>query len=128
MVTGLKIDNVSYDNIHVASIQRNAEVLDGPNATRSTSGQMIRDVIGTFYNYTVTVDADEASADEYDSLYQVLSAPVASHYIVMPYGQSTLSFNAYVTKVADELERITGNRQRWGSMSFQFIAMAPQRR
>lgn len=127
MVTGLNVDGVNYDNIHITSLQRNAEVLDGPNATRTTSGSMVRDILGTFYNYSVEVDSDEASVAEYDALYEVLSAPEDCHVIVMPYGQTTLTFQAYVTKVADEIIHINDVEQRWGSMSFQFIAMRPQR-
>lgn len=127
MVTGIKVDGVNYNNVHVVSLQRNAEVLDGPNATRNTAGGMVRDILGTFYNYSVEIDSDEASVSEYDSLYEVLSSPEDSHLIVMPYGQSTLTFMAYVTKVADELLYVTDSEQRWGSMSFSFIAMRPQR-
>lgn len=128
MIKGITVDGVLYEHVHLASLKREGEVLDGPNAKRSVAGGMIRDVIGTFYNYTAQIDADEASVQEYDALYEVLSAPVPSHNIVMPYGQTTKTFKAYVTKVSDELEAVDDTRQRWGSMSFKFVAMQPNRR
>lgn len=126
MVNGIVVDGVEYTNIHVVSLKRSAEVLDGPNATRTTSGSMVRDIIGTFYNYSVSIDADEASIEEYDDLYEVLTSPEDSHYVEFPYAQETKSFTAYVTKVDDELERVD-KYSHWGNMSFQFIAMGPER-
>lgn len=128
MIQGITVDGVLYSNVHIASLKREAEVLDGENAKRSKAGNMIRDVIGTYYNYTAQIESDNASVAEYDSLYQVLSAPADYHTIIVPYGQTTMTFNAYVTKVSDEVVTINGNTTLWGSMSFKFVAMQPQRR
>lgn len=130
MAQGLfTVDGVSY-NVRVPSggLQRNFKVLDGPNAGRMLDGSMTRDVMGTFYNYTLTIDRAGASAAEYDNLYQVLSAPAASHSVVFPYGQTTLSFQAYVTEGQDVLLRRKGTGNYWAGLSVQFVAMAPQRR
>lgn len=122
-----KVDGVVYD-VHITDVKRSAEVLDGPNAGRSTAANMIRDVLGTFYNYAVSIDADEATYEEYDRLYEVLSAPVDYHMVEMPYGQGMKRFKAYVSKVEDELHDSRKEGNRWGGMTFQFIAMEPQRR
>lgn len=127
MPNPLTIDSTTFPHIHFTSIKRNFEVLDGENAGRLMSGEMERDIIGTYYNYSVEVDADEADPSEYDTFYQTISAPQASHSITVPYGQTTLTFNAYVTQGADELLYMGGSN-RWGGMSFNFIAMEPQRR
>lgn len=128
MIQGLTVDGTLYSHIHIASLKREGEVLDGPNAKRSVAGNMIRDVIGTYYNYTAQIESDEANVAEYDTLYEVLSSPMSSHSIVVPYGQTTLTFNAYVTKVSDEIIRINDTKTLWGNMSFKFVAMQPQRR
>lgn len=127
MRQALTIDGTTYPHIHFVSIQRSFSVLDGENAGRLMSGEMERDVIGTYYNYAVEVDADEASPAEYDAFYETITAPVDSHVIVVPYAQATLTFNAYVTQGTDDLAYMA-NRNRWGSLSFNFIAMSPQRR
>ena len=121
------LDGVTYPHIHFVSIQRSFSILDGENAGRLMSGDMERDIIGTYYNYAVEVDSDDASPAEYDSFYEAITAPVDSHEIVVPYAQTTLTFQAYVTQGTDDLATMANNN-RWQSLSFNFIAMSPQRR
>lgn len=121
------LDGVTYPGIHVMSIKRNFSVLDGPNAERMTSGGMVRDIIGTYYNYSMEIKPDALSRAEYDLFYDAISAPVDSHVIEVPYGQTTLVFEAYVTNGSDELTTMEPTANRWENLSFNFIAMAPQR-
>lgn len=123
----LTIDGRTFPNIRVMSIKRSFSVLDGENAGRVMTGAMERDIIGTFYNYSVEIDADQASLAEYDTFYDIISAPVDSHVLIVPYAQTTLSFDAYVTNGEDTLEIMGDNFNRWGGLSFNFIAMSPQR-
>lgn len=121
------IDGVTYPHIHVTSIKRNFQVLDGDNAGRVMSGAMVRDVIGTYYNYSISIDADGNWPQEYDRLYDVITSPVDSHTIIVPYAQTTLAFRAYVTNGSDDLKYMANTLNRWGGLSFNFIAMEPQR-
>jgi hypothetical protein len=121
------IDGTTYPHIHFLSIKRSFSVLDGENAGRVMTGAMERDVIGTFYNYAVEIDADDATPAEYDNFYEVISSPQDSHTIVVPYAQTTLTFDAYVTNGTDDLEYMMPIQNRWGNLSFNFIAMSPQR-
>lgn len=123
----ITLDGVTYSTLHITKLTRNFSVLDGPNAGRMQTGEMQRDVKGTFYNYSVEIDADEASRADYDSFYQAISAPTDSHELVVPYGQATLTFQAYVTNGKDDLLNMLPSANRWGGLSFNFIAMAPQR-
>lgn len=124
----IKIDGVTYNGIRVLSVKRNFSVTDGDNAGRlATSGRMVRDVIGTFYNYAFTIDPKSASPLTYDAFYQVITSPVDSHEVVVPYGQGTLTFDAYITTGDDELVLIGDDANRWKNLSFNVIAMAPQR-
>ena len=50
-----------------------------------------------------------------------------SHTIKVPYAQTTLTFEAYVTQGSDELDAMMDSQNRWGELSFNFIAMSPQR-
>lgn len=124
-----KVDGVQY-NVFVPSggIKRSGQVLDGGNAGRTKTGAMIRDIIGTFYNYTIAIETQQAGAAEYDKLYEVLTSPTNQHTIEVPYAQSTLVFNAYVTSAEDTLEMIVDGTNRWTGLSVTFIAMKPQRR
>lgn len=122
----LTVDGKKY-NVLVTSITRNFQVLDGENAERTLSGRMIRDIIGTFYNYEMKLMPIVGKYGDYDALYQVLSAPEDSHSVVLPYGQGTISFEAYVTAGQDNLVRKKPGESYWTGLTVQFIAMAPQR-
>ena len=122
----LTVDGKKY-NVLVTSLARKFQVLDGKNAERTLSGAMIRDIIGTFYNYEITILPAVGKYGDYDALYEVLSAPQDSHSVVLPYGQGTMSFRAYVTAGQDNLIRKKPGEAYWTGLSVQFIAMAPQR-
>jgi len=81
------VDGIQYKNIHVLSVKRSFSVLDGENAGRTMDGSMQRDVIGTYYNYSLEIDPSDSDPKEYDALYEVLSAPVNSHDVTFPYGR-----------------------------------------
>ena len=122
----LTVDGKKY-NVLVTSLARKFQVLDGKNAERTLSGAMIREIFGTFYNYEITILPAVGKYGDYDALYEVLSAPQDSHRIVVPYAQSTLTFNAYVTAGQDNLIRKKPGESYWTGLSVKFIAMAPQR-
>lgn len=122
------VDGVEYKNIHVLSVKRSFSVLDGENAGRTMDGAMQRDIIGTYYNYSVEIDPSDSNPDEYDSLYEVLSAPQNSHIVSFPYGRDILTFNAYVSNGEDELFDAVDGVNRWDKLSINFISMSPQRR
>lgn len=122
------IDGVAYPGVLVMDLQRSFSVLDGQNAGRVKTGRMVRDIIGTYYNYSMELDTSEASLAEYDALYEVLSAPQDSHMLVVPYAQGTLSFEAYLTNGEDALISMESSRNKWEGLSVNFIAMSPQRR
>ena len=122
------LDGKEYKGIRVLSVKRNFSVSDGDNAGRlSVSGKMVRDIIGTFYNYQFTIDPKNSSRKTYDTFYEVISAPEDSHTIVVPYGQGTLIFEAYITTGSDELVLIGEDVNKWKNLSFNVIAMEPQR-
>lgn len=123
------VDGVAYSvTVPEGGITRQGRVLDGDNTGRVQDGTMVRDIIGTYYNYQIEVDTRGTDKEEYDQLYEVLSAPVASHTITVPYGQSTITFEAYVSNVDDTLQSMGGDGNLWTRLSFTFTAMSPRRR
>ena len=122
-----RIDGTEYGAI-VTALTRNFSVADGENAGRTLDGVMHRDLIGTYYNYSITIMTDMLSRQQYNALYETISAPVESHEIVVAYGDQELGFKAYITQGSDDLLReYTPYKRLWGNLSFDFIAMAPQR-
>lgn len=128
MTSAIKIDGKEYPNIHVTSLRRSFQVMDGPNAGRLMNFDMVRDVGGTFYNYSLTIDSSMANPEEYDEFYEIISSPVDSHSIEVPYAQGVLAFEAYVTNGEDVLFSSMDEQNVWNGLSVNFIAMSPKRR
>lgn len=123
----LVMDGREYPNIHIYSLKRSFQILDGENAGRVMTGEMDRDIIGTYYNYSCVIDGSAADREEYDNFYEAITAPVDSHDITVPFAQGDVTFKAYVTQGNDELISAYDENE-WGNLNFNFIAMAPQRR
>lgn len=128
-MSGFKVDGIEFTKAVVDKPKRSFQILDGENAGRQIlTAKMERDVLGTFYNYSMNIDSRFMNREEYDVLYELLSAPVDSHVIEVPYAQATLIFEAYVTNGTDELAGIRNNSNNWANLQINFIAMEPQRR
>ena len=120
------IDGASFD-VGVEYIKRQARIEDGPNAGNSKRGDWIRDVYGTFYDYILAFDTSAGlTRADYDTLYSILTAPVEFHTLVVPYGQSTLSFTAGITGAEDNVI-LMDDGTVWGNLSITFRAKSPQR-
>jgi len=129
-------DGKNYD-ILVTSLKRSFSKLSTDKSGRVQSGDMFIDIIGTFYNYTITVDRKSGSEDEYDRFWEDISAPKAFVSVAFPYNQDELTFEAYVTQGEQTLIRILKNpktflgkliRNIWGPTTLNFISKGPQRR
>lgn len=127
-ISVFSVDGVQYPNVSVLSLKRNFAVLDGPNAGRVMDGSTKRDIIGTYYNYSMELDSSYSDLEEYDNLYEVISSPQDSHNIVVPYGQGTLTFEAYVANGDDYLIHKREDFNKWNNLRINFVAMKPQRR
>ena len=124
------IDGVDL-RLWVTGLKRSFAVTDSEHSGRLKNFEMYRDVIGTFYNYTLTVEPDDKYREDYDTFYRIITAPTGFHTVVFPYEQETLEFKAYVTSGDDDCKiDINGDTQviRWSGLSVQFIAQEPQRR
>ena len=120
------IDGTSFD-VGVEYIKRQARIEDGPNAGNSKRGDWIRDVYGTFYDYILAFDTSSGlSREDYDTMYGIITAPVEFHTLVVPYGQSTLSFEAGITGAEDNVI-LMDDGTVWGNLSITFRAKSPQR-
>ncbi|MDR2046535.1 MAG: hypothetical protein LBP79_01290 [Clostridiales bacterium] len=118
-----KIDGNEYDVIiPQGGIERSFSVYDTKNTERLDNGEMFRDVLGTYYNYSVSVDGKNLSPEQYDALYELLSAPTDFHTFEMPYGQTVLIFQGYVTSGKDTYTGRVGGQNRWSGLSFNMIA------
>lgn len=125
---GITIDNVTYDVfIKYGSWKRTFEIREGTNTGEALSGRRIRDILGTTYAYELTILPNPDNPTAYDSLFHVLSQPVDYHHVVMPYGQSTLEFDAAITGGNDSYNGFYAGFKRWDELTIQFVPIDLQR-
>lgn len=103
----LIIDGVEYPSA-ITEMKRTGDVLD-LEATRTADGVLHREVIGTFYNYTLTIAFPNSlkNKDEiYEQLWWTVTAPVASHLVQLPYQPEP--FEGYFSSCSDNIVYIKG--------------------
>lgn len=119
------IDGVGY-NVRVTQLTRKFSVMDTEKSGRTMDGEMYRDPIGTFFNYTMTIAPNGSDANAMDAFWEAICKPVASHVCVFPYGQQTLTQRMYVTSGEQDLKLISSGASHWGEITINFIAMGPK--
>ena len=92
------------------------------------SGDYFRDIIGTYYDYEMEVEPDPSAPEDYDAFYEMISAPVESHSVVVPYGQGTMTYDAMVSTGDDTKRDKINGVTRWTGLKVKFSAKKPQRR
>lgn len=85
------------------------------------------DIQGTYYDYEVELATQHMNVAEYDRLYEILTTPVESHMVILPYGQSTLNFEARISVASDSLVKNFSTFKKWGTLKVTFEALEPQK-
>lgn len=116
------IDGVEY-KVPIVELQRKGDILD-LTANRTEDGVLHREVIGTYYNYTLTIGVVN-NQELYDELWWVLTEPVASHMIQLP--NQPEPFEGYFGSCKDEIKLITDDGYKAKGLSFNLIATRPSR-
>lgn len=119
------IDGTAY-NVHVTELVRKFSVLDTDKSGRTMDGEMYRDPIGTFYNYSMTVSPCDGDTKAMDAFWEAISQPRKHHNCTFPYNQSTMTQKMYVTSGEQSVVRIAEGRTYWGEITINFIAMSPR--
>ena len=124
-----KINGQSFDvGVSISDYEENFNVLDGPNAGRSTgTGRMIRDVLGTFLGHKITFfnNGDMAA---FDALWDYLKAHSVDDSVTLSAadGQSSISYQAYYTSGKRVLKRAYNGVNYWDELEVSFVPIAPQ--
>lgn len=125
---GVILDDVTYNlRVKFGTIGRSFRIEDGPNASNMLSGLYKRDIMGTYYDYSMEIEQDPNNPTIYDQFYEAISAPVDSHKLILPYGQGLITFDAMVTGGSDYYRGKIANVNRWNELQVQFTAQKPQR-
>lgn len=120
--------NGKYYNVRVVGLKRGFQILDNEeNAGRTITGIMVRDIIGTYYNYVLNIEPVRRDMDSYNELYDLVSSPIDYVSLTILLGNQRQTFNAYVTNGGDDFKLVDGVLT-WTGLSLSFVAMDPQRR
>lgn len=119
----LIIDNTEYP-VAIVDLQRKGDILD-LTATRTEDGVLHREVIGTYYNYTLNIIAP-TQPDLYEALWWKLTEPVASHQVKLPYQPD--AFEGYFGSCKDNVKLIDSSGKFIGTgISCNLVATRPSR-
>lgn len=122
------MDGVAYRvRVKLGTLEESFRIEDGDNAGTAMSGDTIRDVVGTYYDHTLEVEADPEAPGDYDAFFQAISAPVESHSITLPHQNSTITYEAMVTSGRHTKKDRIRDRTRWTGLKVEFVAKKPQR-
>lgn len=126
---GIIIDGINYKvGVVFPEIGRSFELKEGSNTGTSITGRNIRDVLGTNYTYSMKITALPGFHDDYDRLYEVISEPVDSHMVTLPYNQTTITFEAEIKSGSDKYYGVENGTRIWSDLDIEFAPIAPQRR
>lgn len=121
----ITIDGNNY-NVGIVKITRKAsQKIESLGTTMDLRKHY--DIKGTYYDYDVELATKLMSLSDYDELYEVLTSPQESHIVTMPYGQSTLTFEARVSIASDVLIQSFTTFKKWGTIKVTFEALTPQK-
>lgn len=125
MITQFILDGETY-NVQVLSLKRTFEIKEAIAAKLTQSGGIYRDLVGTYYNYQITVREKNGDREALDAFWDKISSPVTSHDCVFPYNQSVISQRMYVKTGTQEIRRLLEGGALWNDITIQFIAKEPK--
>lgn len=123
MAKTIVIDGKSYA-VRITELKRTADILD-KYAERDETGELHREVIGTFYNYQLKIGVKMGERDLYNELFDVLSAPVESHRVELPHDH--IEFDGYFSSISDNIRLVDDNGFDANGLSCKLTAMKPRR-
>ena len=123
---GIKIDGTYFD-VPLVSIKRKGDFLD-KYAERVETGELKRELIGVYYNYTITVGTSSDFGDtDYNAFWDKMTEPVEFHDISIPTKSGYYTFRGYISSVADEYKKILDNEAEFTGFTCNLIAKSPAR-
>lgn len=123
---GIMVDGIFFD-IPMVSLKRNADFLD-KYAERTEDGDLQRELIGVYYNYTLTAGtSSDFGETDYDSFWDKMTEPVEFHDISIPTRKGYYTFRGYISSVSDEYKKILDNEAEFTGFTCKFTAKSPAR-
>lgn len=123
---GIMVDGIFFD-IPMVSLKRSADFLF-KYAERNEEGELLAELIGVYYNYTLTAGTSTDFGDtDYDAFWDKMTEPVEFHDISIPTKNGYYTFKGYISSVSDEYKKILDNKAEFTGFTCKFIAQKPAR-
>lgn len=122
---GIYIDGKLY-GVPLISIKRNFDVLDKYAERNEEDGDLKREILGVYANYTLTfgtIDDD----DLYDRLVDKLTELKDFHNFSLPTTKGSFEFEGYISQVSDEISKILRNTAKFEGLTCKFTMKKPFR-
>ena len=118
----LIVDGEEFE-VGIITLKRKGDILD-KTANRTEDGDLHREVIGTYYNYTMEIRPGKNTA-MYNRLFHVLTAPVPYHDVLLP--NETETVQMYFGSVQDEVAVIQNGVTYYKNLSCNLVCKKPRR-
>lgn len=122
----IQIDGNKFE-VRLSKISRKADILD-KYARRTMSGDLEREIIGTYFNYNV----EFAFCDEplkYLKLWNIIIKPQTFHNITIVHTTAYISFRGYISNVKDNVtfaNPFNDYDRRFDKLSFDIVSKEPE--
>ena len=118
------LNDIFYD-VCILEYKRGFQILDDEaNVGRVITGEMQRDIIGTFDTWSYEICSWGNAQDAFESLLNAIRQPVDSFRLKIWNGTEYETHNAYITSAEPSLKYDENLRIKYvGSMSLKFVAM-----
>lgn len=122
---GIYIDGTHFD-VPFVSINRSFDVLDKYAERDEENGDLKREVLGVYCNYTLNFGVINDD-DLYESLIDKLTEPIDFHEFSIPSTKNNFSFKGYISQVKDEVMMIQEETVKFQNLSCKFTMKKPFR-
>ena len=121
------VDGIFFD-IPMVSLKRTADFLD-KYAERTEDGELQRELIGVYYNYTLTAGTStDFGETDYETFWNKMTEPVEFHDISIPTQSGYYTFRGYISSVSDEYKKILENEAEFTGFTCKLTAKGPARK
>lgn len=126
----IALNGIEFDaNIAISEYKRKLNILQGPNAGRVMSGDMVLDPLGAYLGREITVFRRGNNYAGLDAFWDFLvqnSMNQNGVYLEAADGQSTIAYQAYYGDTEQSLVRVQAGINYWGDITVSFVPMSAQ--
>lgn len=106
-------------------IKRSARTEESDLSGQMVGGNFYRDVIGTYFDYDVTLVPNPQDMETYYEMYDKLTEPVDGHIFIFPFNANIIQLNCKVESLNDVYVRMPNGGIYWKGINFKAVANVP---